>query len=167
MYPITFTKLSVVTSFPGWVTSQLPPFSAARSTTTDPGFMSATCSALISFGAGLPGISAVVMTISTYSHCLANNFIYASMNSLLISFAYPPAPAPDYSIPFTSKNSAPRDSICSLAAGLTSNPLTMAPRFLAVAMAERPATPPPIIKTLAGGNLPAAVICPVKNLPKF
>ena len=26
-------------------------------------------------------------------------------------------------------------------------------------------TPPPITKTFAGGNLPAAVIYPVKNLP--
>ena len=129
--------------------------------------MRATCSALMSLGAGLPGMSAVVMTISTYSHCLAKSFIYASINSLLIYFAYPPAPAPDYSIPFTYKNYAPRDSICSLAAGLTSNPLTIAPKFLAVAIAERPATPPPITRTLAGGNLPAAVICPVKNLPKF
>ena len=104
---------------------------------------------------------------SSIQYCLAKSFICASINSLLIYFAYPPAPVPDYSIPFIYKNSAPRDSICSLAAGLTSNPLTTAPKFLAVAIAERPATPPPITRTLTGGNLPAVVICPVKNLPKF
>lgn len=47
-----------------------------------------------------------------------------------------------------------------------SKPLTMAPNDLAVAMADRPATPPPITNTFAGGSLPAAVIYPVKNLPK-
>jgi hypothetical protein len=52
-----------------------------------------------------------------------------------------------------------------LTASLVSNPLTIAPKLLAVAIDESPATPPPITKTLAGGNLPAAVIYPVKNLP--
>jgi hypothetical protein len=33
--------------------------------------------------------------------------------------------------------------------------------------ADNPATPPPIIRIFAGGNLPAAVIYPLKNLPKF
>ena len=36
-----------------------------------------------------------------------------------------------------------------------------------VPMADRPATPPPMTNTFAGGTLPAAVICPVKNLPKW
>jgi len=45
-----------------------------------------------------------------------------------------------------------------LTAALVSNNLTTAPKFLAVTAAESPATPPPMIKTLAGGNLPAAVI---------
>ncbi len=43
----------------------------------------------------------------------------------------------------------------------------MAPRPRAVPMAERPATPAPITRTLAGGTLPAAVIWPVKKRPKF
>ena len=34
-------------------------------------------------------------------------------------------------------------------------------------IAERPATPAPTTSTFAGGTLPAAVTCPVKNLPKF
>lgn len=54
-----------------------------------------------------------------------------------------------------------------MTAGLVSKPLTIAPSDLAVAMAAKPATPPPMTRILAGGNFPAAVICPVKNLPKF
>ncbi len=42
----------------------MPPLAAAMSTTTLPGRMLATVSAVISSGAGLPGISAVVMTMS-------------------------------------------------------------------------------------------------------
>ena len=41
----------------------------------------------------------------------------------------------------------------------------MAPRLLAVPIAARPATPAPETNTLAGGTLPAAVTCPVKNDP--
>lgn len=50
-------------------------------------------------------------------------------------------------------------------AGLVSNALTIAPIFLAVWMADKPATPAPITNTLAGGTFPAAVIYPAKNLP--
>lgn len=119
----------------------------------------------MSFGAGLPGIKAVVMMMSTSFAYFANNSISASINSLLISLAYPPAPSPD-SFTLTSKNSAPNDWTYSLTADLVSNPLTMAPKLLAVAIDDNPATPPPITNTLAGGSLPAAVIWPVKNLPK-
>ena len=41
------------------------------STMTLPGFMLATISAVISRGAGLPGMSAVVTTMSTSWHCSA------------------------------------------------------------------------------------------------
>ena len=57
-----------------------------------------------------------------------------------------------------SKNSAPKLSTYSFTASLVSNALTIAPKLLAVAIAERPATPPPITNTFAGGNRPAAVI---------
>ena len=120
---------------------------------------------MINFGAGLPGIKAVVTIISTSLAYLANNFISSSINSLDISLAYPPCPSPD-SFNLISKNSAPKDSTYSFTASLVSKPLTIAPKLLAVDIAERPATPPPITNTLAGGNLPAAVIYPVKNLPK-
>ena len=49
---------------PGSVSSQLPPASPARSTTTLPGAMPATASAVTSLGAGRPGTSAVVITTS-------------------------------------------------------------------------------------------------------
>ena len=54
---------------------------------TEPGFISSTMSVSHSFGAGLPGISAVVMTMSTSFACARNSAYSASMNSLLISFA--------------------------------------------------------------------------------
>lgn len=84
--PMTLTSWWV-TSLPGWVTAQLPPASAARSTMTDPGFMTSTISFVISFGAGFPGIRAVVMMISTSLACSVKSFISASINSLDISFA--------------------------------------------------------------------------------
>jgi hypothetical protein len=56
------------------------------------------------------------------------------------------------------RNSAPILSTYSLTAALVSKPLTIAPKLLAVPIAAKPATPPPMTNTLAGGNLPAAVI---------
>ena len=52
------------TSSPGFVSSQLPPVSAARSTITEPGRIAPTAEAGISFGAGRPGTAAVVITTS-------------------------------------------------------------------------------------------------------
>ena len=63
-------------------------------------------------------------------------------------------PSPDSSTPLTSKNSAPRDSICSLTAALVSKALTTAPMFFAVATAARPATPPPLVE----GNISLLLI---------
>ena len=53
------------TTSPGTVSSQLPPCSAARSTMTLPRFIVSTMPAVISRGAGRPGISAVVTMMST------------------------------------------------------------------------------------------------------
>jgi hypothetical protein len=53
------------TTDPGWVSAQLPPFSAARSTITEPFFMLRTISSVISTGAGLLGMRAVVTMMST------------------------------------------------------------------------------------------------------
>ena len=55
-------------------------------------------------------------------------------------------------------NLAPSEATCSLVAGRTSVAETMAPSRRAVAMACRPATPTPMMNTLAAGTVPAAVI---------
>ena len=47
------------TAWPGRVHSQLPPFSAARSTTTEPRFIDLTISSEMSFGAGVAGLAAI------------------------------------------------------------------------------------------------------------
>ncbi len=52
------TPFGVTTTSPGLASSQLPPRSTARSTMTEPAFMLSTMAAVISFGAGRPGISA-------------------------------------------------------------------------------------------------------------
>merc|ERR1712128_388066 len=65
----------------------IPPASAAKSTTTLPGFISSTMYFLIKMGAVLPGIRAVVMTISTSLHWSWSSFISASINSFDISLA--------------------------------------------------------------------------------
>ena len=49
---------------------------------TEPAFMDSTISLVISTGAGFPGISADVITMSTSLHCLANKAIAASLNAL-------------------------------------------------------------------------------------
>jgi len=112
---------------------------------------------VIKVGAFFPGIRAVHTITSTSLAYLANNFISSSMNSLLITLAYPPTPSP-LSLTLTLKNSPPKLSTYSFTASLVSKPLTIAPRLLAVALDDSPATPPPITKTFAGGYLPAAVI---------
>ena len=53
------------------VNSQLPPCSAARSTMTEPSRMDSTMPAVMSFGASLPGMSAVVIMMSTSIACFA------------------------------------------------------------------------------------------------
>eukprot|EP00982_Pelagococcus_subviridis_P009671 30937-Pelagococcus_subviridis.AAC.29 len=162
VYPTHVTPFDVRITFPGTVLSMFPPASAARSTVTLPGRMLSTIALEMSFGAGRPGMSAVVTTMSHSAHCFANSSISAAMNSGDISFAYPPAPSP-LSSSSTSRNSAPMDSTCSLAAALTSNARTIAPMFFAVCTAASPATPAPTTRTFAGGTFPAIVNCPAKN----
>ena len=60
----TMVTPSSVTVSPGRVSSQFPPASAARSTITEPGRIPRAASAVMSTGAGRPGMSAVVMTAS-------------------------------------------------------------------------------------------------------
>ena len=59
------TPLAVTTSSSATEPATLPPCPAAMSTITLPGRIAATISSVISRGAGRPGISAVVMTMST------------------------------------------------------------------------------------------------------
>lgn len=66
-----FTPLSVTTSWSATEPSTFPPDPAAMSTMTEPGFIAATISLVISRGAGRPGMSAVVTTMSTWAHCSA------------------------------------------------------------------------------------------------
>mmetsp|Transcript_3647 Transcript_3647/g.5403 ORF Transcript_3647/g.5403 Transcript_3647/m.5403 type:complete len:224 (+) Transcript_3647:98-769(+) len=164
--PTHFTPLSVTITSPGTVVSMFPPASAARSTTTDPGFIFATMSFVIMTGALRPGMRAVPMMISTSSHWWARSLLAALCQSSDISLAYPPAPLPSSKCS-TIRNSPPRDSICSFAAGRTSKALTIAPIFLADTIAASPATPPPITSTLAGLMRPAAVIWPAKKRSKW
>ena len=82
-----FTPLSVTVMVSATVSSQLPPVCAARSTITLPGFIDATISLVISFGAGLPGISAVVTMISTSAACAANSAISALIKASDITLA--------------------------------------------------------------------------------
>ena len=75
------------TTWPGTVSSQLPPCSAAMSTITLPAFMERTMSAVIRRGAGLPGMSAVVMMMSTSLACLANTSRWAFWKPSLMTLA--------------------------------------------------------------------------------
>ena len=60
----TIVTPSTVVVSPGVVASQLPPASAARSTTTEPWRIDSTIARVIRIGAGRPGMSAVVITTS-------------------------------------------------------------------------------------------------------
>ncbi|MNZ98200.1 hypothetical protein D3C78_1174770 [compost metagenome] len=82
-----FTPFAVVKTSFGTVYSQLPPFCEARSTITLPAFMESTISRVINFGAGLPGINAVVTMISTSFACAAKSAISALINASDITFA--------------------------------------------------------------------------------
>ena len=70
-WPTILTPLAIVATLPGIAPSTLPPRSTARSTITEPGFIEATIAAETSRGAGRPGISAVVMTMSCLAMCSA------------------------------------------------------------------------------------------------
>ena len=117
------TPLSVTMRSSISVSLQLPPFSAAKSTITEPGFMLATMSGVQSSGASRFGINAVVMTISI-SGAISRNFDNcAAENSGDDTEAYPPVDAPSSCSLSNSRktNSAPIDSTCSATSGLTSN----------------------------------------------
>ena len=140
---------------PGRVSSQLPPVSAARSTSTLPGFIPATIAAVMIFGAGRPGTAAVQTITSMVLRCSPRRRCCSARSSSVSWRAYPPSPA---ALTPRSRNLPPSDSICSRVSGRTSKPSTCAPRRRAVAIACRPATPAPTIKTFDGRIVPAAVV---------
>ena len=75
------------TSSSARVRAQLPPFAAARSTITEPGFMLATVSASISSGARAPGTAAVEITASaSFTRAPSSSRCFAR-NSSLCAFA--------------------------------------------------------------------------------
>ena len=65
----------------------------------------------------------------------------------------------------TDRYSPPRERTWSATSGRGSVARTIAPREPAAPIAANPATPAPTTSTFAGGTLPAAVTCPVKNRP--
>ena len=81
------TLLSVTTFSPVTVPATLPPLAAAMSTTTEPGFIAATVSAVTSSGAGRPGMSAVVMTMSAFRASSAYIAAVAASWAAVISLA--------------------------------------------------------------------------------
>ena len=87
VYPMSVTPPSVLTTSSRTVPVTLPPAAAARSTTTEPGLSFATMSPSMRLGAFLPGMRAVVMTMSTSSHCFKSILLLAACHSADISLA--------------------------------------------------------------------------------
>src|SRR5690625_2978515 len=85
--------LPTMISSPGRLPSTFPPDSAARSTTTLPGFIRSTADLSTSSGACLPGTAAVVMRTSDSATCSANKSRCIWARSSVISRAYPPEPS--------------------------------------------------------------------------
>src|SRR6202521_842918 len=74
-------------ALPAWVSSTLPPVSAARSTMTEPGRMPCTISAVTSSGALRPGTAAVGMTTSDFATCSPISSLCLRRNSSDCSLA--------------------------------------------------------------------------------
>jgi hypothetical protein len=153
--PSTATP-AISTRSPARVPATLPPVSAARSTTTEPGRIEASPAASTSTGARRPGTWAVAMTKSWVGSAAASAARVFACSSSLWALAYPPAASASAEASGPTKV-APRLSTCSRAAARTSKPATTAPSRRAVAMAWRPATPAPRISARAGARVPAAV----------
>ena len=81
------TPLSVTMRSSVFVSAALPPLAAAMSTITEPLRMAAMVSSVISFGAGRPGISAVVMTMSAARASSSYIAAVAASCSAVISLA--------------------------------------------------------------------------------
>ncbi len=75
------------TTLPGTEPSTLPPLSAARSTTTEPGFICSTIAWVTSIGAVRPGTAAVVISASALAMYGASRSRCRSARSSVISRA--------------------------------------------------------------------------------
>ncbi len=110
----------LTTTCPGSVSSQLPPVSPARSTTTLPGFIASTAAAVTSLGAGRPGTSAVVITTSNPLIASSSAFCCWARSSSVSSRAYPPSPAAVDIFATESNHCAPTERTWSATSGRTS-----------------------------------------------
>ena len=155
------TPLLVLVISPATEPSTFPPLSAARSTTTEPGAIFETISAVTNLGAVRPGTAAVVINTSAAAIYGESNSFCLFARSSVISLAYPPAPSKASNSKLI--NFAPIDLTSSAEDGRTSYAETTAPNLLAVAIACSPATPAPKTTTFAGVTVPAAVIRSGKN----
>ena len=109
-----------------------------------------TASSVRRSGAGLPGISAVVMTASDSAGVEREQLLLALV--LVLGERDRVAAAPSAPSTSSSRNFAPRLSTCSFTAGRTSYAETTAPSRRAVAIAWSPATPAPSTSTFAGAD---------------
>ena len=139
--------------------STLPPRSTARSTSTEPGFIEATIAAVTSFGAGRPGISAVVMTMSCLAMCSAVSAACLAWYSLrhLLGVAAGGLGVLELLVLDGEELGAERFDLL-LGRGAHVGGGDHRAEAPAVAIACRPATPTPMMNTFAAGTVPAAVI---------
>ena len=107
-------------------------------------------SLVINRGAFFPGIAAVVIIASIFCKCVDRNFRCFICSSSPCSLAYPDSVSASLLLSGCIKL-APKLSICSPAANLTSNAKTIAPNLFAVAIACSPATPAPRIRIFGEG----------------
>ena len=160
--PTTDTPWWCTTS-PASVSSQLPPWSAAMSTTTAPSAMPSTIEVETSTGALRPGTAAVVMTTSERPTSSASAGALA-----LEFFGRELAGVAAGSLGRHAEVEERRAQALRLLLGRGPHVVGLDHRAQAPRRRDgcRPATPTPITSTLAGGTVPAAVMNMGKNLAR-
>ncbi len=135
------------------VNSQFPPRSAARSTITEPGAMPSHHIGRHQHRRFLPGHDGGRDDHVAFAHDAAPSIpAGARRTSSSCAVAYPRASCASCASIGNSTNRAPRLCTCSFTAGRTSYAETTAPKRRAVAIACNPATPTPMIRTVARSN---------------
>ncbi len=152
----TIVTSSWTTVSPGFVSSQLPPVAAARSTITEPARIARTALAGINFGAGRPGIAAVVITASEVRQALLE---LGLLLCLLLRGQFLRVAALGLLAAHAEVEELRAERLDLLADDVAD---VEAPRHCAEAARGRerlqPATPAPITSTFAGCTVPAAVV---------